>query len=405
MNLTRFFAPTVLLEADGEIANELIPFIKSFEFKDEHKKPDEIRISFINENFRWLDDKRFRKGVVYRVKWGYPTLWSEMMKVRVQKALPTFPKNETPLIHMTSWDSRIDMSYESSAKNYGPVSSSEVARVLAKKWGLKMDIDESNDARKQARLQSTRYTDLAYLVKLADDINFRFDVVGDTLVFKRHSYDQAPYLTYTYFTDKEGVVLSFTPEVKEKALKKKLGVSSADAKHDYKPPPGVGYSPVEELVSVSQPTGKALANVQKGLSGSTAETSSKVAAMQAAAAEVKVDLDADKAKLVVVGDPRLRKGRVIRMEGVGPYCGPWYVAGTDHKFGNNVFYTTEVKLQRGPLDPNKPADQKKPDGKNPSGEGPVQESVSIQESNGKALTEQRSNGPPGPPKAFIHRLL
>lgn len=397
MNLLRFFSPIFFLEADGELSRDLIPYIKSFEFKDEHKKPDEVRIVFINDSFRWIDDQRFATGVEYRVRWGYPTLWSDTLKVKVQKVIPTFPKDAVPTLTMISWDTRIDMSYQSSARNYGPVSSSEVARVLAKQWGLKTDIEESNDGRKEDRVQTTRYTDLAYLIKLADSINFRFDIVGDTLLFKKHGYDQAPEFLYTYFTDREGVVLSFTPEIKEKALKKKLRAAAADTGKPYTPPPDAPISQPELLVSIDPSLGKFTKVIKKAPSGSTAETSQKVADQHSAADQKKIDLNADKATLVIVGDPRVRKGKVIRIEGVGRfYSGDWYVSSTTHKISSDSFYTTEIKVQRGALDGDKKKINDKKDGKDVPPPPPAQSGVKVGTSGGKMMSEYNWSAMPEP---------
>ncbi len=383
MDLTRFFPPIFFLEADGQVARDIIPYIKHFEFSDEHKKPDEMKLIVINDAFKFISDTRFVAGVTYRVRWGYPSLWSDTLTFKVQKAIPTFPQKDVPLITMISWDSRMDMSKEASTHNYGPVSSSEVARVLARKWGLKTDIEESNDARKQDRVQSARFTDLAYLASLAGALNYRFDVIGDTLVFKPHGYAQQPEFTYVYFSDRQGVIISFTPEIKEKQLRKKLGVSSSDPKSGEsgsnrkggKPPanaigqrsdgsfilPGGGVAPAGKArVGIGKFSGRDLHEVGSVTAGSP--EAKKVAAMQSAAASDKIDLNADKATLKIIGDPRVRKGKVVRVEGVGPfYSGSWYVASTKHVINSQVVYVTEMKLQRAPLNGDSPKKDEKKD--------------------------------------------
>lgn len=362
MNLLRFFAPICFLEADGELASDLIPFIKSFEFSDEHKKPDQVKIVFINDGFRFTDDPRLSEGVTFRVRWGYPTLLSDTLVVKVQKAVPLFPKSDFPTITLISWDSRIDMSYQSSSKNYGAVSSSQVARVLAKKWNLKEDIEESNDGSKIEMAQPSNMSDLAYIVKLADKIHFRFDIVGDTLVFKKHGFLDAPELEYTYFVDREGVVLAFEPEIKEKKLRGKLKITTTD--------PKTGKTATAEQPGNVTPKksyrgakngGQLNAAIVTGVATGSSDPK-KVADLQAGGAKDKIDLDANNAKLEVVGDPRLRKGKVVQVNGVGRYSGNWYVAKTKHTFGSNQFFKTEATVQRTPLNDKKTTDDNKKKG-------------------------------------------
>lgn len=433
MDLTRFFPPIFFLEADGQVARDIIPYIKHFEFSDEHKKPDEMKLIVINDAFKFISDTRFVAGVKYRVRWGYPSLWSDTLTFKVQKAVPTFPQKDVPLITMISWDSRMDLSREASTHNYGPVSSSEVARVLAQKWGLKEDIEESNDARKQDRVQSARYTDLAYLASLAGALNFRFDVVGDTLVFKKHDYLAQPEFTYVYFSDRQGVIISFTPEIKEKQLRKKLGVASSDPKSGDasdnrkggKPPagaigqradgsfilPGGGVAPAgKQFVGIGKSSGRDTSQVGSVAAGSA--ENKKVAGIQSAAAADKIDLNADKATLKIIGDPRVRKGKVVRVEGVGPfYSGSWYVASTKHVINSQVVYVTEMKLQRAPLNGDTPKkDDKKSKGQKP-GDEDAKDYVGIgkfggrdrsqvtgkKKDNKSGLTDLPKPAPPAPP--------
>lgn len=387
IDLTRYYPPTFLLEADGGLAFDIIPYIKRFEFIDQHKKPDELKIIFINDRFRWIDDQRFAAGVTYRVRWGYPTLWSKTLVFKVQKAIPDFPQKEVPTITMISWDSRIDLAKEAVAHNYGPVSSSEVARVLAKKWGLKQDIQESNDARKQDRIQSARTTDLGYLAKLADDLNFRFDVIDDTLVFKKHEYLGSADFEYTYFYDKRGVIREFKPEIKDKLAKGKIGVATSDPKtgesKDNKPKdkPATGTS------SRNAKDGKVFKEQGTGPLGASPE-GAKVAALQAGAAKDKIDLNADKATLKIIGDPRLRKGMKVRVLGVGRfYEGTWYVAGTHHTIDSKAVYVTELKLERTKGDATKKSDDTKVGKANTTGAGGEVGYVARVAPNGKVVQE------------------
>ncbi len=383
MKLTRFYPPTFLIEAGGDLMRDLRPFIQSFEFKDEHKKPDEIRLTIINDAFKWTDDPRLQNGVVYSIRWGYPTLWSDLLKVKVQKGVPTFPRNQVPTITLISWDSRLDLTKADTSVNWGQVSSSEVARRLAKKWGLKTDISESNDARKQDRVQTVRQTDLAYLAKLADDLNFQFDIVGDTLIFKPYDYAATATLTYTYFTDREGVILDFKPEIKEKQLRKKIGAISTDSKGGTASAVSAFFGNVADKVAKKTVQGETGSGkyVELATSGGvitgTSPEPAKVAAMHAQAASDKVSLDAEKGTLTIVGDPRLRKGKVIELRGFGVrYSGRWYVSSTKHTMSCNAMYITEAKVQRAPL--NTPAKGGTADSSKGNESGKVPQKVSVE---------------------------
>lgn len=375
------YAPHVWLEANAKFASDLLADVQSFEFEDDEKKPNEVTLIVNNPYNKYTDDPRFQEGVRFRTRWGYLGDFSDNYEVGIAKAAPVFPSPGTmPTLTMKAWDLRADMNRAASPTNYGAISSSSVAKKVAEKYKLETDIEESNDARKQMRVQPAGTTDIQYIMGLAGKLNWDCFIEGNILHFHKKKLDQTPVLTFHYFDDNTGTILEFKPDVKlQKPGKAKKGGSNTKDGKKASGSAGPNNGTVMGRYVVNATEAKFGGKVQTvPLQKPSPETDKNVNTAQAAGLKQKIDMSAVTATMKVVGTPRLKARTTIRIEGVGKtYSGNWRVASTKHKVDSKGYFT-DVKLTRNGLNDGKKKADKTNDKTGGGGKnGPPQKVVEV----------------------------
>ncbi len=376
--------PKLLIDVDGNLATDLAKDLSKFEFVEGDNKMLEARFVFHDKEQKYVADNRLHQhGVTFGVRWGYPGDLSEKFNAIITRAKPTFPKQGMPVVEAIAWDPRVAMNRLSSSRNWGRVSSSEVARQIAKLYKFKADIEESDDVSKKDKVQGASVSDIQYLLQLADKINFACYFDGDgVLHYHPHRFGtEAPDLTFWYFSNRVSSILTFAPKVKmEKNKPGKTGTNQKNGKPvAEKPKEGSSgdKSPNMHLVGVNLPTGTHYKhNNPKGSSvcGASTNTDKKAAQTFANAALQKVDMSAIEATCTVIGTPRLRAYKAVSLQGLGPlYSGTWYVKKVRHVIQpTGDVYTCEMELAR--ADPKKGKGGKKPtESTTKNGKGDVSE--------------------------------
>jgi phage protein D len=375
-------APRIYLEASGALAQDILQYVTKFEFESDAAKATTLKLTVANPDFKFTEDKRLKTGVSFKVCWGYPTDMSPVQKVTITRAKPTFPSGGTmPTIELVAFDLRYDMTVGSNPKNWGKVSSSEVARKIAETYGFNTDIDDSGDARKRDRIQPIGSNDFMYLQALAKPLFFACYLDGNVLHFHKYRTGQTPSLEFVYFNDDRSTVIEFTPEVNmnKPGGVKAVGASPKDNKtinvESKSGIPQMGHTPIDRFTGpgnsnirahqglqyweltpeLAEKTAIGMANMQHRLMLPTEERDPSLASKLAAAAAGKLDMAAVKATLKVIGTPRLKANEVIRLSGVGSeYSGNWYVVTAKHTISpTGSTYVTELKLSRNALNKKK----------------------------------------------------
>ena len=367
--------PHYYLEADGELAQDLAENVLKFEYTERVDKPDILKLTIANVGHRFTADPRLSAGVRYRVRWGYPGDLSPTRLAVISKARPNFPQTGVPVIEMVAFDLSLELHRGGHSQNWGEISSSEVARRVAARYNLKIDIVESDDARRQARVQGANTTDVLYLQKLAQVLNWAFYIENDTLHFHPHRYSQAAVLNFHYFSDSLSDLVTFQPEI-DLSKPSATGQAGADtqkgktAATDAKPDDAHG-SPDKKagryVIDTNRGTGELVTNfmrspVTEALVEATPETNPKVVKKQALSRQGKIDMGAVKATLTVLGTPKLRAKSMISVSGVTRlYSGKWYVEEASHVIQpTSPVYVVSCKINRNAASKGKKEDQVDP---------------------------------------------
>lgn len=313
-------------------------------------KATQLEITLNNKGNKYSDDPAFTTRNKIKLRWGYPNQVSPLYTFVMVKAEPSYNASTGPILKIVGWDKSIDMNRQARPYNWGPVSSSAVARKIAEKYNMRAIVEESDDARKESRVQAANDTDIQYLKKLADSLDWDCYVEGNALHFHKRRHTDTPTRTYDFMLGRNPQILEFSPRIK---LNKKTASGKASAD------PKTGRSEAKTANQTdAPPLGKFLINADTLVSkyegtapatSSTPETSGKVVAKQAKAAQQKIDMSALEATAVIIGDPGIRSREPIVVRGVGIHSGTWYVKEATHDVTSDQ-YRTRLELQRNALE-------------------------------------------------------
>lgn len=362
------YAPRFFLEADGELATDLIPYITSFEYEDDVAKISTLRITVLNPALRFADDPRFQSGVRFRFRFGYLDDISDIYSAVIAKAKPSFPQSGIPTIQMVAFGIEKDMNLHANPMNHGAVSSSDVAKVIADRYKFdKQEIEDSKDARRQNRIQPAGVSDMQYIMSLAYKLNWACYVKSGVFHFHPRRYDKPAVLEYAYFTDETGTLLSFEPNVnmnqppgsKTAGADTKKGEKKSAERTDDKgrvvvysdksklggliPNGKVGAGGANGPQNQSGPQGK----VGAGITAASPEGDPQVMKIHATARSTRIDMEATTAVASMIGTPRVAANEMIRIVGVDQqYSGNWYVSKSKHAISPSGGYKTQATLSR-----------------------------------------------------------
>ena len=369
--------PQVYVRVEGKNLHDLSERIVQFSFTDNERKLDEMELTLRNDDFVLQDDLRFARGSRVSVRWGYPGGdVSDKRRMIITEITHSVGQSDLPLLVVRAFDQRRQMHRNCAPQNYGSVSSSAIAKKIAKKYGLgTKNIKESNDARAKARVQATDVTDLVYLTSLADKLHWDCYIESGQLHFHPKNLGASSLFTYTWNDSSTSTILSYSSSLNLKKFKK-TGLNSTDPKKgesaNSEQEQGGDKSLGSHQVDIStnfgaidyfkSATAEAFGESKKedtmtvpdgeALQIATCEAEQKLTKLHAQALREKIELRSVEADLEVIGTPKLRSRQNIRIKGVGKaYSGIWRVKSVKHNLnpGSSPVYSCSVELVRNAL--------------------------------------------------------
>lgn len=217
MNYTDMIAPRYIMESvpSGTQLDDIISDTVSFQYHDASKGMDKVVIVVRNPYMKYINDPRLRNALRYKVKFGYPSKFSETRTIVVVRASTSYAVG-MPVIELTGYDTGRDLAMGARPRNWGSRKSSDIAREIADLYGLRSNVEDSGDerGRHQHRTQPGNCTSFEYLDRLATALGWDFYIADDVLNFHPMEMNERPNHTFTYFRDSRSLLKSFTPEVK-----------------------------------------------------------------------------------------------------------------------------------------------------------------------------------------------
>ena len=193
----------------------------SYKYSYNHKKRDDVSISFLDEDRALTDGDLLYINSNWSIRWGWEGyLLSPIVNVRL-KSWNTVYNAEIPVLNcefvVTKGDPVLtdEAGLKRQGKMWGKKNSSDIAKAIALKLKLKYDIDESEDKEDVDYFQPIMMSDYAYLEFLSSEIGFDFKINNDRLYYKKRDETNAVSHIFVFMPDSgDSVALEFKPDVK-----------------------------------------------------------------------------------------------------------------------------------------------------------------------------------------------
>jgi hypothetical protein len=384
---TSTFAPAFVLKINGEeLPAAVTGTISGVRYQDGVNAADRVEVSFANPNLRWL--QRHIKGLGFRpptglaigsvrvadaapdgtfdidnqlrLSIGYaPGPLEEVFKGDVTGVQVTFPNGGMPGLTMVAHDYLQRLSRGTASRGFGPLQDALVAVILGAENLLIPEIDPAllaagaaltavnlifNGTGTKQGSPGHGESDLQLLEKIAAKYEANFWVEGDILYLARFLKEYEPRLTLTWGQS----LLDFSPKVSTVGQ-----VAAVSMRFNLRVIPldflvtvfwdfdreAIGISIVPGAAAKAGPlfSGPALTIIDEPISSPADIASSALKIYSELRKKLNARLTGSGS---AVGDPRIRAGAMIRLDGLGPdFSGDYRVASATHSLDGGGYKT------------------------------------------------------------------
>ena len=296
---------------------------------------------------KWIDDALFEEGHPLEVEFGYGDSTDKLFSGEITGLEPDFPHGRPPTLTVRAYDRRHRLMRATRTRSFVQCKDSDIAAQLAGAAGLRADAHDSGAVLPYV-LQHNQ-TDLEFLCARARRIGFEVWVRGRELVFRPPAIGNAAILKLHRDVD----LLSFRARLSTLAQ-----VTGTEVR---------GWDPTAKQVITGHGRPGDESRVMAGAQAAEAGPAHAGRAFDAnlgvrVLAPVQTQEEADGvarrgyAEMALrfvtadgtgIGQPKLRAGTVVDIEGVGSrFSGPYYVTATEHVFNKRVGYRTRFAARR-----------------------------------------------------------
>ncbi len=229
--------PVVMIRVNGKDRPDLQAALVSFRYNECAGKRDSAHM-VLSDGDGTIFDNGIAPNDVMEVAWGWRGNMTKPRSLVIKKILPNYDASAPrAALELSVTGGRTkngkapsELHRVQSSRHWGKVSSSEVAKALAKRHGLKAEIENSDDVDDSGYIQPATISDWAYLAQLAEDIDFEFFIDRNKLYYRSKPYDERPRRVFWYRPRTgDTLMLSFNPVVKVVAASTKArGLSSQE---------------------------------------------------------------------------------------------------------------------------------------------------------------------------------
>jgi len=293
---------------------------------------------------KWIDDALFHEGNPVEIGVGYRDQTPPLISGEITGIEPSFPEGGAPVLTVRGHDRRHRLMRSRRTRSFTNVKDSDIASRLASEAGLRPDAHDS-EVNLPYVLQHSQ-TDLEFLMTRARCIGYEVLVQDRTLLFRPRACEESPAMTL----HREVELLEFRPRLSTLGQVPELEVRA--------------WSPQEKKEIVGH---AAVGDESKPMGGSSSGPSAVRRAFDSAAGTrvtqpVHSQEEADqlarrgfvematryiRAEGLCIGDPRLRAGTVVKIEGLGDrFSGLYNITLVEHRFGRHKGYRTAFSARR-----------------------------------------------------------
>ena len=293
---------------------------------------------------KWIDDDLFREGGEVEVSIGYRDQAVKLIVGEITGVEPDFGEGTPPTLTLRGYDRSHRLARARKSRSFSQCKDSDIASQLASECGLRPSVEDSGVVLPYV-LQHNQ-TDLEFLSVRAARIGYELRVQDRDLVFKPRPLDASPALTL----HREVELLSFHPRLSTLGQVSELQVRGWDPsrKQEIVAHGTRGDERTQLEGSASGPV--ATQNAFDSINSARIRTpvqSQDEADLLARSGFAEMALQFIRAEGTCIGEPRLRAGTVVKVEGLGQrFTGLYYVTATEHVFGSRRGYRTHFAARR-----------------------------------------------------------
>lgn len=332
--------PDFMVKVDGNaLEGELAWQIRGVTVEDHVEFPSMFTVELVGLDTRgadapWLDDyELFAFGAGVEIALGYMGRLQSLIEGEITALEPEFSEG-LPSMAVRGYDRRHRLQRGRKVRTFVKMKDGDIAAKIAKEAGLSADVATS-DVTHEYVVQANQ-TDLEFLQERARRINYEVGIDGTKLRFRPVANLTSPTMSLAAGLSEFRARLTVASQVTEAIVR------GWDAKEK------------KEIVAVARTTsvtpmagrksGAALAQDAFGAAQELILTSPVMsrpeADLLAQARMNALGLTLIQGEGVCPGDPQLRAGRVIDIQGIGKrFSGPYYVVSASHRYGSTGYST------------------------------------------------------------------
>jgi len=298
----------------------------------------------VEMKIKWIDDDLFREGNAVEIAIGYRDNLQTVFSGEITGLEPEFREGQPPRLTVRGYDRRHRLMRERKTRSFTNIKDSDIANRIAGDAGLTPRVDDSQ-ALLPYVLQHNQ-TDMEFLLSRAQRIGYEVTVSGQALIFRPRHLKQQEALCLR----REIELLEFRPRLTTVGQVEEFVVRgwSVKDKKEIVARAGTGDEPTLMAGSASGPTlghqafGKANASSVR-LPVQSIEEAEQIAKQRFS----EMALEFVRAEGVCIGEPRLRAGTVVKIEGIGKrFSGLYYVTSCEHRYKSRKGYRTFFSAKR-----------------------------------------------------------
>ena len=302
-------------------------------------------LSWDNKAMRvtWIDDPQFKEGNTVEIDMGYRDNMKTLFSGEITGLEPQFSSDAAPKLTVRGYDRRHRLMSPRKTRTFLKMRDSEIAGKIAADWSLTPDVTDTRVMLDY--VMQHNQSDFEFLSERARRIGYELIVKNKTLSFRPRKSDGSPVLTL----HRDVELLDFNARLTTMGQVEKVSVQGWSAKDKE------GLVAKSAVGDERQMGGSASgpATTRRAFAGTGATTVAVPVLGQAEADQLahgwfsEMALNYVEGHGICIGEPKLRAGVLVQIEGVGRrFSGSYYVTSTEHSYRPSTGYRTAVGVRR-----------------------------------------------------------
>jgi phage protein D len=301
------------------------------------------------QDFKWMEDNVFALGTKVEVKMGYRAQRTSVFFGEVIGVDASFSPSEPPRMTLRSYDLMHRLTRGEKRRVFTNLKYSDIVRTIASEAELSPRVTSSAEVYEYVEQKGER--DLAFLLRLAQEIDYDLFVVGKEMVFEPVSNDSSASMKLSL----DDELTDFHPNLSLAGKVSEVVVRGWDAAKNAeivgRARAGAEGSTMGGKKSASNLIKETFGNsdIVRTISDHPVKTQSEADTLARARLN-EMSLDLIEATGTSIGRPDLLPGKVIEISGVSKwFSGRYYLTNTTHRYDYKGGYTTTFSARRNGL--------------------------------------------------------